>query len=41
MLFGPRGLLLALPMAVCLQVLLRDVVIHAILDGWKPSRPQR
>ena len=40
-LFGPLGLLLALPMAVCLQVLLRDVVIHDILDGWKPSRPQR
>jgi predicted PurR-regulated permease PerM len=34
-LFGPLGLLLALPMAVCLQVILREVVIHDILDGWK------
>ncbi|MFN7899145.1 MAG: AI-2E family transporter [Synechococcaceae cyanobacterium] len=40
-LFGPLGLLLALPLAVCLQVLLRDVVIHDILDGWKPGRSQR
>ncbi|MEB3199002.1 MAG: AI-2E family transporter [Synechococcaceae cyanobacterium] len=37
-LFGPLGLLLALPLAVCLQVLLREVVIHDILDGWKPRR---
>lgn len=37
-LFGPLGLLLALPMAVCLQVLLRDVLIHDILDSWKPRR---
>lgn len=36
--FGPLGLLLALPMAVCLQVLLRDVLIHDILDSWKPRR---
>lgn len=40
-LFGPLGLLLALPMAVCLQVLLREVVIHDILDGWKPRRLSR
>ena len=38
--FGPLGLLLALPMAVCLQVVLRDVVIHDILDSWKPRRLQ-
>ena len=37
-LFGPLGLLLALPLAVCLQVVLREVVIHDILDGWKPRR---
>jgi predicted PurR-regulated permease PerM len=37
-LFGPLGLLLALPLAVCLQVLLRDVLIHDILDSWKPRR---
>jgi predicted PurR-regulated permease PerM len=36
--FGPLGLLLALPMAVCLQVLLRDVLIHDILDSWNPRR---
>jgi predicted PurR-regulated permease PerM len=29
--FGPLGLLLALPMAVCLQVLVREVLIHDIL----------
>ncbi len=37
-LFGPLGLLLALPLAVCLQVLLREVVIHDILDPWKRQR---
>ncbi|MEY3963688.1 MAG: hypothetical protein RLZZ106_943 [Cyanobacteriota bacterium] len=36
--FGPLGLLLALPLAVCLQVIVRDVVIHDILDRWKPQR---
>ena len=34
-LFGPLGLVLALPLAVCLQVLLREVLIHDILDPWK------
>jgi predicted PurR-regulated permease PerM len=29
--FGPLGLLLALPLAVCLQVLVREVLIHDIL----------
>jgi len=38
LLFGPLGLLLALPLAVCLQVLLREVVVHDILDRWKPPR---
>lgn len=33
--FGPLGLLLALPLAVCLQVILREVLIHDVLDGWK------
>ena len=37
-LFGPLGLLLALPLAVCLQVLLREVLIHDILDPWKRRR---
>ena len=36
--FGPLGLLLALPLAVCLQVLLRALLIHDLLDGWK-QRP--
>jgi predicted PurR-regulated permease PerM len=36
--FGPLGLLLALPLAVCVQVILRDVLIHDILDGWKRPR---
>jgi predicted PurR-regulated permease PerM len=37
--FGPLGLLLALPMAVCVQVLVREVIIHDILDPWKRRRP--
>ena len=43
MLFGPLGLILALPLAVCLQVILREVVILDILDRWKPDRfgPER
>lgn len=36
--FGPLGLLLALPLAVCLQVLLRELLIHDLLDGWKSER---
>ena len=35
LMFGPLGLVLALPLAVCLQVLLREIVIHDILDRWK------
>ncbi len=33
--FGPLGLVLALPLAVCLQVILREVVIHDVMDPWK------
>lgn len=36
-LFGPLGLVLALPLAVCLQVIVREVLIHDVLDHWKPS----
>lgn len=37
-LFGPLGLLLALPLAVCLQVILREVLIRDILNPWKRQR---
>ncbi|APD48635.1 AI-2E family transporter [Synechococcus sp. CS-602] len=37
-LFGPLGLLLALPLAVCLQVVVREVLIHDVLDPWKRQR---
>ena len=37
-LFGPLGLLLALPLAVCVQVVVREVLIHDILDPWKRTR---
>lgn len=37
-LFGPLGLLLALPLAVCVQVIVREIVIHDILDPWKRLR---
>ena len=33
--FGPLGLLLALPLAVVLQVLFREVLIKDILNRWK------
>jgi predicted PurR-regulated permease PerM len=36
--FGPLGLLLALPLAVCVQVIVREVVIHDLLDPWKRRR---
>jgi predicted PurR-regulated permease PerM len=36
--FGPVGLLLALPLAVCLQVIFRELLIHDLLDGWKRPR---
>jgi predicted PurR-regulated permease PerM len=37
-LFGPIGLLLALPLAVCLQVVIREVLIHDVLDPWRQQR---
>jgi predicted PurR-regulated permease PerM len=37
-LFGPLGLILALPLAVCLQVILREVLIRDVLDHWTPAR---
>ena len=33
--FGPIGLILALPLAVVLQVLIREILIHDLLDQWK------
>jgi predicted PurR-regulated permease PerM len=39
-LFGPLGLLLALPLAVCLQVVVREVLIHDLLDPWTTARRQ-
>ncbi|MCX5944675.1 MAG: AI-2E family transporter [Cyanobacteria bacterium] len=36
--FGPLGLVLALPLAVCLQVLVRELLIHDLLDPWKEQR---
>ncbi|MEX0588407.1 MAG: AI-2E family transporter [Cyanobium sp.] len=36
--FGPLGLLLALPLAVCLQVIVRELLIHDILNPWKRQR---
>jgi predicted PurR-regulated permease PerM len=40
-LFGPLGLILALPLAVCLQVILREVLIHDVLDQWTPVAADR
>lgn len=40
-LFGPLGLLLALPLGVCVQVIVREVLIRDILDPWKRLRPAR
>jgi predicted PurR-regulated permease PerM len=39
--FGPLGLLLALPLAVCLQVLIREVLIHDVLNPWRRPRAVR
>ena len=36
--FGPMGLILALPLAVVLQVLIKEVLIHDLLDPWKRKR---
>jgi len=38
LIFGPLGLVLALPLAVCAQVILREVLIRDILDPWTPPR---
>ncbi len=37
-LFGPLGLVLALPLAVCVQVIVREVIIHDVLDHWNPTQ---
>ena len=37
LMFGPLGLLLALPLAVVLQVVIREVLIHDVLDHWDNS----
>ena len=39
--FGPLGLLMALPLAVVLQVIIREVLIHDVLDRWKRLEPAR
>ena len=36
--FGPLGLLMALPLAVVFQVLIREVLIHDVMDRWKTKR---
>ena len=36
--FGPIGLLLALPLAVVIQILIKEVVIHDLLDPWKKKK---
>jgi predicted PurR-regulated permease PerM len=38
LIFGPLGLVLALPLAVCAQVIMREVLIRDILDPWTPPR---
>jgi predicted PurR-regulated permease PerM len=39
-LFGPLGLLLALPLSVCLQVIIRELVIQDVMNRWQ-QRPGR
>ncbi len=36
--FGPLGLLLALPLTVVMQVLVKEVVVHDLLDPWKKQQ---
>ncbi len=36
--FGPIGLLLALPLAVVMQVLIKEILIEDILDPWKNKK---
>ena len=38
LLFGPLGLLMALPLAVVMQVLIREVLVHDLLDRCTPAR---
>ena len=33
--FGPIGLILALHLAVVIQVLIKEILIHDLLDPWK------
>ena len=37
--FGFKGLLFALPLAGCLQVVVRELIVREVLDTWK--RPRR
>jgi predicted PurR-regulated permease PerM len=39
--FGPIGLLMALPLAVVLQVLIGEVLINDVLNRWTTLRPRR
>ena len=39
--FGPIGLILALPLSVVLQVLIKEVIVHDLLDPWKRKRLAR
>jgi len=39
--FGPIGLILALPLAVVMQVLIKEIVVHDLLDHWKRKRIAR
>ena len=36
--FGPLGLLMALPLAVSLQVLIREIVVRDVMDQWRLKR---
>ena len=36
--FGPIGLLLALPLAVVIQILIKEVIIKDLLDPWKKGK---
>ncbi len=39
--FGPIGLILALPLAVVLQVLIKEIIVHDLLDPWKRKQLAR
>ena len=41
LMFGPLGLLMALPLTVVLQVLIRDVLVHDVLDRWSLKQLSR